>query len=573
MLPDGALGHLEDMLHQGSSISLRAGDDFAAVERERGLHSARELPQQQLAELLQNQRTVHVEVTTDAYPTRLRNLAHKARTIVEESGANNLYLALGTLEWQFDARTLRSPLILVPVVLTAGRRGGRYQVALDESGMSTPNYCLIEKLRQTHGLEIPGLADPVLDDAGIDLDAAFEATRRVIAERALPFRVEATADLAILQFAKFRIWKDLDENWAELARNPLVAHLVHTPTDAFADTVADPGIRDLEGLAEQCPVSADASQLKAVHDAVLGRTFVLEGPPGTGKSQTITNLLAHSVAEGKRVLFVAEKRAALDVVQKRLDAVGMGPLSLDLHDKGSKPSAVRDQILAALDHTVPADSQAHEIRVEELRSARRGLTRYWNRLGQPNAAGFTLPSARDADLVHRDVDAMAVPESVLTGDPTTVARLRSVFTALPEFVDDAAPRVGHPWAFVDQAAGVDVSGAAEAARRIDSLFPALPVSLTPALDAVAQPEDLRILGSLVVTGVPVPVLDAVRPERWASEVRSLRADITSFVATPHPGLETVTPEVLGLPIRAIAEAADSAAASSLWGRRKRLLAV
>ncbi|MDN5914850.1 MAG: DUF3320 domain-containing protein [Pseudonocardia sp.] len=572
VLPDGSLGHLEDLLHQGSSISLRAGDEFAAVERERGLRSARNLPQLQLTELLRNQRTVHVEVTTDAYPTRLRNLAHKARTIVEESGANNLYLALGTLEWQFDARTLRSPLILVPVVLSAGRRGGRYQVALDESGMSTPNYCLIEKLRQTHGLEIPALADPVLDEAGIDLDAVFDATRRVIADRGLPFRVEATADLAILQFAKFRLWKDLDENWAELARNPLVAHLVHTPTDAFADAVADPGTRDLEGLAEQCPVSADASQLKAVHDAVLGRSFVLEGPPGTGKSQTITNLLAHSVAEGKRVLFVAEKRAALDVVQKRLDAVGMGPLSLDLHDKGSKPAAVRHQILAALDHAVPVDAQAHEIRVEELRSARRGLTRYWNRLGQPNAAGFSLPSARDAELVHRDVEAMPVPEPVVTGDRTTVARLRTVFTALPEYVDDAAPRAGHPWAFVDQAAGVDVSGAAVAARRIDSLFAALPVSLTPALDAAALPEDLRILGSLVATGVPVPVLDAVRTERWASEVRSLRADITSFVSTPHPGLETVTPEVLSLPIRTIAEAADTAAASSLWGRRKRLLA-
>lgn len=574
VLPDGALGHLEDLLHQGSSIWLRAGDEFAAVERERGLRSARDLPPQQLAELLADQRTVYVEVTTDAYPTRLRNLAHKARTIVEESGANNLYLALGTLEWQFDARALRSPLILVPVVLRAGRRGGRYQVTLDEAGMSTPNYCLIEKLRQSHGLEIPGLAEPVLDDAGIDLDAALDATRRAIAERGLPFRVEATADLAILQFAKFRLWKDLDENWAELARNPLVAHLVHTPTDAFADAVGDPGTRDLEGLAERCPVPADGSQLAAVHDAVLGRTFVLEGPPGTGKSQTITNLLAHSVAEGKRVLFVAEKRAALDVVQKRLDAVGMGPLSLDLHDKGSKPAAVREQILTALDHTVAADARAHEVRVEELRSARRGLTRYWSRLGQPNSAGYSLPSARDAELLHRDVEAMSVPESVVTKDLTTVARLRSVFTALPEYVDEAAPRAtGHPWGFVDRAVGVDVPGARDAARRIDAMFGALAASLAPALDAVLVPEDLRVLAALLASGTPVHVLDAVRTERWTAEVRALRSDVATFVATPHPGLETVTPQVLGLPVHEIAAAADTAATSSVFGRRKRLRAV
>ena len=96
---------------------------------------------------------------------------------------------------------------------------------------------------------------------------------------------------------------------------------------------------------------------------------MLEGPPGTGKSQTITNLLTHAVAEGKRVLFVAEKRAALDVVQKRLDAVGMGPFSLDLHDKGSKPAAVREQIKRALEHAVAADAQDHAIKTEELRSA------------------------------------------------------------------------------------------------------------------------------------------------------------------------------------------------------------
>lgn len=163
----------------------------------------------------QTQRALHVDVPTDTYPARLRNLAHKARTTIEESGANHLYLAPGTLEWKFDARPLRLPLILVPVVLTAARRGRHYRIRLDESGMSSPNYCQIEKLRQTHGLEIPGLDEPALDDAGIDLDAALDATRRAIAECGLPFRVEATAELAILQFSKFRLWKDLDENWAE----------------------------------------------------------------------------------------------------------------------------------------------------------------------------------------------------------------------------------------------------------------------------------------------------------------------------------------------------------------------
>ena len=160
---------------------------------------------------------------------------------------------------------------------------------------------------------------------GIDLDAAFQALRLALAEKGLPYRVEATADLAILQFAKFRLWKDIDEHWddaaAEPARRPTSRS---TPTEPYADPLGRADAVDLDVLAASCPIAADASQLKAIGDAVAGRTFVLEGPPGTGKSQTITNLLARAIAEGKRVLFVAEKRAALDVVKSRLDAVGMG---------------------------------------------------------------------------------------------------------------------------------------------------------------------------------------------------------------------------------------------------------
>src|SRR3712207_5443114 len=124
--------------------------------------------------------------------------------------------------------------------------------------------------------------------------------------------------------AKYRLWKDLDEHWADLAQSPLVAHLVHEPTEAFEDPAPDTGDGiDLDELAARCPVPADASQLRAIAEAAAGRTFVLEGPPGTGKSQTITNLLTRAVADGKRVLFVAEKRAALDVVARRLEAVGI----------------------------------------------------------------------------------------------------------------------------------------------------------------------------------------------------------------------------------------------------------
>ena len=572
-VPDVAL--LEDLLHGGRTITLRASDDLPAVDRERGVRHGRELPADQLTELLAARHVAHVDSPRASYPTRLRGLAYRARTIAEETGANNLYLSLGTLVWELDGRPLRSPLVLVPVLLRAAGRGGQYRLTLDEAGSSTPNYCLLEKLRQLHGFEVPGLADPAADDAGIDLEGAFAAVRRAIADHGLAYRVEPTADLAILQFAKFRLWKDLDENWAAFAANPLVEHLIRTPTDAFADPVPEELVPDLDGLDEQCPVPADGSQLRAIAEAVSGRTFVLEGPPGTGKSQTITNLLARAVTEGRRVLFVAEKRAALDVVQRRLEAVGMGPLSLDLHDKGSKPAAVREQIARALAHTVAVDTQEQDIRTEELRAARRVLTRYAYRLHERNAAALSLYDARGAGLALGDtVPPIPVPESLLVGgSAAVVAQLRQLFGTLPEVADAARPGPDHPWAFVDRASDVDTAAVRAAARRFDAALPGLPPALRPALDAARDAGDLADLAGLVELGLPLPVLDEVRSPRWAAATRSTVDRVAAVAATAHPGLDVVGPQVLTLPVEDIDAAAREAAGSGFFGRRKRLAAV
>lgn len=572
-VPDVAV--LENLMHGGRTVTLRASDDLPAVDRERGVRHGRDLPADQLTELLTVRHVAHVDSPAASYPTRLRGLAYRARTIAEETGANNLYLSLGTLGWELDGRPLRSPLVLVPVLLKAAGRGGQYRLTLDEAGSSTPNYCLLEKLRQLHGFEVPGLADPAADDAGIDLEAAFEAMRRAIAEHGLAFRVEPTADLAILQFAKFRLWKDLDENWSTFAANPLVDHLIRTPTDAFADPVPEELVPDLDGLDEQCPVPADGSQLRAIAEAVSGRTFVLEGPPGTGKSQTITNLLVRAVAEGRRVLFVAEKRAALDVVQRRLDAVGMGPLSLDLHDKGSKPVAVRDQIARALTHTVVVDAQEQDIRTEELRAARRVLTRYAYRLHERNAAALSLYDARGAALtIGTAVAPMPVPESLLvSGSAAVVAQLRQLFGTLPEVADAARPGLSHPWGFVDRASTVDVAAVHAAARRFDAVLPVLPAPLRPALDAARDAADLSRLAGLLELGLPLELLEEVRTPRWAAATRSTVDRVAAFAAAGHPGLELVTPAVLALPVEEIDAAARDAAGSGFFGRRGRLIAV
>ncbi len=434
-VPGAALGRFEDMINGGAGVTLLASDDVPEIARERGIRFGRDRDSAEREALLADKRQAHLtDVTQAAYTTRLRALAAKAKTVTEETGANNLYLAFGTLRWEFNDRQLQSPLVLVPVNLESVSRGQSFRLVLDEAGASTPNYCLLEKLKVSFGIEVPGLANPATDAAGIDLGAAFDAVRQAMVDAKRPFIVEDTVHLGILQFAKFRLWKDLDDNWEELSTNSLVTHLIHSPNEAFIDAVPAPVDVDLDALSAQVPVSADSSQLEAVVEAVEGRTFVLEGPPGTGKSQTITNLLARSLASGKRVLFVAEKRAALEVVKDRLDAVGLGSFSLDLHDKGARPNAVREQLRAALDATARPDRAALSAQREAAESSRGALSRYAQRVHEPNAAGLSLYSARSQLLASAaDIPPLEVPASlVASGDH--IDQLRATLRELPRLV-------------------------------------------------------------------------------------------------------------------------------------------
>jgi hypothetical protein len=576
-VPGPSLGALENFVHDGTPITLLPADRLAAVQKERGLTTARDLPEQQLAELLTERREVHADVTTGGYLPRLRNLAYKAKTVQEETGANNLYLALGSLVWELDGRPLRSPLVLIPVVLAPMGRTGSYRLSLDEAGSSTPNYCLLEKLRQLHGLVVPTLTEPV-DGGGLDLDTALEAMRVGLVGHGLPYRVEATADLAILQFAKFRLWKDLDEHWADFTDNPLVSHLVHQPTEAFSDPVSDTArFVDLDELAATLPAPADASQLRAIAEASAGRTFVLEGPPGTGKSQTITNLLTRAVADGKRVLFVAEKRAALDVVARRLDATGMGMFALDLHDKGSRASMVRAQIRLALEHAVPVDEQGLATEEENLRSSRRMLARYADRLHADNAVGLSLYSARTAELsIDAEVSPLPIPAPFAANAPAEVLRaVRVELALLPDIADLTRPSPRHPWAFLDSP-DIDLPATQAAAADVDRAVRG--VSAIPALSGVLrQARTADELDALVHIlsgpGIGLDVIDETFTELWTAATSAVLGEIAAFTAFRHPGLDVATPEALALPLAEIYVHAQTAAASSWFGRRGRLTAV
>ena len=563
-VPGAALGRLEDMINGGASVTLLASDDVPEIARERGIRFGRDRDEAEREALLADKRQAHLtDVTQAAYTARLRALAAKAKTVTEETGANNLYLAFGTLHWEFNDRQLQSPLVLVPVTLESVSRGQSFRLVLDEAGASTPNYCLLEKLKVSFGIEVPGLANPATDAAGIDLGAAFDAVRQAMVDAKRPFVVEDTVHLGILQFAKFRLWKDLDDNWEELATNSLVTHLIQSPNEAFIDAVPAPVDVDLDALSAQVPVSADSSQLEAVVEAVEGRTFVLEGPPGTGKSQTITNLLARSLASGKRVLFVAEKRAALEVVKDRLDAVGLGAFSLDLHDKGARPNAVREQLRAALDATARPDRAALSAQREAAESSRGALSRYAQRVHEPNAAGLSLYSARSQLLASAaDIPPLDVPHSlVASGDH--IDQLRATLRELPAVSDLARPAATHPWGFVDDPA-IDVASLHGAARTFDDALAA--VGPSELLSRVRAPQQLEAWAG--VARAPRHALDALDRVQPAA-IDNLARRLSNAAAQPPSWLSQVDARVLSRNVRDIHAAALAADASSFFGRKKR----
>ncbi len=451
-VPAGSLGALEDVVAEGQTLRLVPHDQISAIHRAAGARTAQEVDAAQLAAILTGERAVFVAMTTAAYTSRLRGLARKARTVLEETGANNLFLALGSLAWEDAGREATAPLFLLPVVLKA-RHGQPFEVHVEDGAFARPNQCLLEKLRVAKGLEIPQFSEPDTDESGIDLPGALQEIRAALLRAGLPYRVEETAHLAILQFSTLQMWQDLGENWPTFLENSVVRHLVETPTDSFADPVPEPEPDPTAEATAYLPVPADGSQLEAVRWAAAGRSFVLEGPPGTGKSQTITNLIAHNLAEGRRVLFVAEKQAALDVVKRRLDSVGLGTFSLDLHGKAQTPAAVRAQLREALHAHAEGNPATWEAQRAQYRSLVAHLRRYPEVLHAVGPAGFSAWTARqviltlsgeDDDGAARPEGLRVPPETVSGGvDPEAVyATARDLAPAIPDL---GAPLASHPW--------------------------------------------------------------------------------------------------------------------------------
>ena len=411
------LAALEDALAGGLNFSIFHRPKLMDEANPRSAEAAEQRTGQNVLEqFLRDElgsRRLHSPLTEEVLERRLLEIYRAARSSVEESGANTLYLTVGFLAW-YESNAASAPRRLAPILLLplslerrSAREGFHISLGDDEPRI---NVTLLEKLRAEFGVDITGLEEAIEDDHGLDIAQIFQRFRKAI--RDIPrWDIVEESHLGLFSFTKFLMWLDLQERSTTLMRNPVVKYLVERPAASFDGDAAMPEASTLDETRHPkdsfCPLDADSSQLAAVFAAQDGRSFVLEGPPGTGKSQTITNLIAQCLTHGKRVLFVAEKMAALNVVHKRLAKVGLGPFCLELHSSKSSKREVLDQLQESLDVTreaLPADWESH---ANELADSRGELNRYVDALHEPRAIGRSVYQVTSQLIGLREVDRVA----------------------------------------------------------------------------------------------------------------------------------------------------------------------
>lgn len=292
---------------------------------------------------LQSGLNVVPELPTDldeeSLAKKLFALRRDQNSTIAERGFNPLYLALGFLEYyesEYSDKRFTAPLVLVPVTLerrdVSGRSHKAYRLTLREEEPAK-NVPLATRLRDDHGVHLPER-----DDASERPSDYLWKTEDVIDGRPR-WKVHGEHGLlGFFDFAKRQMYDDLLVGGKSLSRQHFNNHALVQGLLGSGFEPPEPMIPDNTSLDEAIDpvrsihvVEADSSQARVIEDARQGQSLVVQGPPGTGKSQTIVNVIANLVSEGKRVLFVAEKMAALDVVFKRLDECGLSGLCLELH--------------------------------------------------------------------------------------------------------------------------------------------------------------------------------------------------------------------------------------------------
>jgi very-short-patch-repair endonuclease len=454
------LAALEDSLSDGAVFQLRArpGEFSAADPRDADAFRRRTGDEGLKRVVLEELKAKRLcgDVTQEELDRRLIELFRAARMSIEEGGASALYLAVGFIRWyetNKSEKALLAPILLVPIEIERKsiQHGFRLFRGADDTRVNTT---LMERLRSDFGLTVSGMDPLPQDDSGVDVAAVLRRFREAVKDVDRWEVIDAAA-IGFFSFAKFLMWRDLQERADDLMNSPVVRHLVQRDGTRFDPDFHSTAPERLDEVhsPKDCftPLDADSSQLWSVLCAAQGRTFVLWGPPGTGKSQTITNMIAHTLATGKTVLFVSEKSAALNVVYSRLKRLGLERFCLELHSNKARKHDVIQQLGDVLNVVESRESHDWERKADQLAQLRNQLNALVDALHRRRTNGLTVFHATSqlVGLKH----AIRVP--LQWGNPNAhtqdaLESLRDNVDALKALASRLGPLAQHPWHFLSR---------------------------------------------------------------------------------------------------------------------------
>jgi very-short-patch-repair endonuclease len=452
--------------------------------------------------------------------TRLTRLAQQARSSYDEHGANILYLTLGMVSWRETTSSevsSNAPLLLVPVELDRKSVNSRYTVRLlDEDVVANP--CLLELTKRVFDASLPA---PELNDE-FDFKAYLLDVQAAVTP--LGWRVTDEIHLGLFSFSKLLMYRDLQaELWptdASIVDHPMVRRLLGVEGDAANEDVRARDPSELDEVFHPSNVfqvmDADSSQQVAIAAARDGASAVIEGPPGTGKSQTITNIIAECLSQGKRVLFVAEKAAALEVVQRRLESVGLGDFVLELHSRKTSKAAVLAELQRCL---MPSQQEAgsHDVDPDELARLRAKANAYVREL-HVRRSGLDLSAYEAMSHVARFGTTVKADFAVPNIRSWSMAMLSDARERIA-LLDARLGRVGepstHPW----RAARLTRLGP-DAKQKIRS-------QLKTVRDALAGIRSASVhLAPLIGQAAPRSLRECVDLANWASTIADSPPELT-----------------------------------------------
>lgn len=386
---------LEDNLADGKSFTILP-DNNQAILRKYNLYSEALHSSQPLFKLAEDEFKYNRLLTyyhQDDLDNILTNLYRSAKLAEEENGKSTLYLGIGLLKW-FEPKNKDvprlAPILLVPVELSRKSVNSKFTLRSREEETMI-NITLLEYLKQEFKLNINSLENLPMDESGVDVPKVLAIIRNAVLNLE-GWDVLEQLVLGIFSFNKLILWQDISKYSEEIQKSSIVKSLIDGRLTGTLESVEN-DTRSLENISASelvLPISTDNSQLNAVKNANLNKSFILHGPPGTGKSQTITNIIADALSNDKKVLFVAAKKAALDVVHNRLENIGFGAFCLELHSNKSKKSDVLKQFERTLEvpkYKINADYHEEAKRLDERRKE---LGKYVNELHQKFPIGWSL---------------------------------------------------------------------------------------------------------------------------------------------------------------------------------------